>query len=163
MGGKGSGGSRVGAGRKPKNQNTGFAAVVAASRIRSASDRRSSGPELLPAPAGIGAATAAYWNKLAPHAVAARTLIEGTAADFLELCELLVEKDDVLTERRAEGWTVRGVALAKEYRGLVQRSETKLRAFCLAPIGKALVPDKPDEADPFAEFDDDPPVGGAAH
>lgn len=116
----------------------------------------------MPAPEGITAATRDHWNDLAPHAVAARTLVEATAADFLELCELLAEKDDVLAERRAEGWTIRGVALAKEYRGLVQRAEAKLRAFRLAPMGREMVAAAPAEADPFAEFDD-PPAGGAAH
>lgn len=152
MGGKGSGGLRVGAGRPRKNQIVGFAAVIGSSA-------GTGGVDLMPAPAGIGEKTAAHWNRLGPHAVAARTLVEATAGDFLELCELLVEADDVRAERRAEGWTARGLCLSKEYRGLVQRAEAKLRAFRLAPMGKEMIAAKP-EADPFSEFDE--PAGGAA-
>ncbi len=94
----------------------------------------------------------AVWDELAPHALVARTLTPATVADCVDLCRLTVEMHEVLTERRAEGWTTRGMFLAKEYRGLVQRVEGKRRAFRLAPIGKELIPTEAPK-DEWAEFD----------
>jgi hypothetical protein len=80
------------------------------------------------------------WLVTAPAAHAAGTLTLATVDDFQSLCTLQVEMEAVLQERRLEGWTQRGLALAREFRGLVTRVEAKRRAFCLAPMGRSLVP-----------------------
>jgi hypothetical protein len=95
----------------------------------------------------------AAWLVNAPFAVAAHTLTPATADDFVALCSLEAEMAQVLAERREEGWTSRGLALAKEYRGLVQRVEAKRRAFRLAPMGKAMTEPAPAVTDDFEEFD----------
>ena len=79
----------------------------------------------------------------------------GTAGDFAMLCVLEIEMLEVLAERRKEGWTTRGMFLAKEFRGLVQRVEAKRRAFKLAPMGKDMVPPEAPK-DEWSEFDATP-------
>jgi hypothetical protein len=94
----------------------------------------------------------AVWQDLAPHALAARTLITSTAGDFAMLCTLEIECAEVLVARRLEGWTVVGLCLAREFRGLAQRLEAKRRAFKLAPMGKDMVPPEAPK-DEWSEFD----------
>jgi hypothetical protein len=84
----------------------------------------------------------------------ARTLVPATVEDFRVLCELTVEAAAVLRARRAVSWETHGPKLANVYRGLVQRLESKMRAFRLAPMGKEMVAPVPAEPDPFAEFDE---------
>jgi hypothetical protein len=102
----------------------------------------------------------AAWLVNAPHAAAAGTLTAATADDFAALCALEVEMVAVLAERRLEGWTNYGLALAREYRGLVTRVENKRRAFRLAPMGKEMVASAA-PADDFSEFDGPRLVKGA--
>ena len=151
-----SGGARVGAGRKAKGERARW--------LSGGADKRGPKPATVPepapvasvdVPAGLTPAELAAWLVTAPHALAARTLTPATADDFTALCALEVEMAAVLTERRAEGWTARGLALAKEYRGLVQRVEAKRRAFKLAPMGKEMVAADPPK-DEWAEFDEAP-------
>ena len=150
------GGFRQGAGRKPKNAQERW--------LTGGADRRApkpdGAPEVAPAsdgdhpavPAGLTPGELAIWLTTAPLAVQAGTLTAATVDDFHALCTLQVEMDAVLEERRAEGWTPRGLQLAREYRGLVTRVEGKRRAFRLAPMGKELVTfEKP--KDDFEEFD----------
>jgi hypothetical protein len=92
------------------------------------------------------------WDELAPLAREARTLVPATVGDLKTLCVLEVEMADVLAERRKEGWSLEGLALAKEYRGLVQRVEAKRRAFRLAPMGKDMTPPEQPK-DEWSEFD----------
>jgi hypothetical protein len=88
-------------------------------------------------------------------------LTPATAGDFATLCALEVETAAVLAKRRSEGWSLLGIVLAKEYRGLVSRLEVKRRAYRLASIGKELVvEEKP--VDEWAEFDGPKLVKGSA-
>ena len=71
------------------------------------------------------------------------------------LCVLEVECAEMLAARRLEGWTLVGVSLSREFRGLAQRLEAKRRAFKLAPMGKDMVaPEAP--KDEWSEFDATP-------
>ena len=147
------GGERVGSGRKPRQ-----AAILRlhGSRWKKPNQPAPKAPQgrvmAVELPAGLSVAAQTVWQEWAPHATQALTLTPATVLDFAGLCELVVEMREVLEKRRGEGWTDLGLRLAREYRGLVQRVETTLRAFRLAPIGKEMVTAEVDE-DPFAEFD----------
>lgn len=147
------GGARIGAGRKPK--------PARARWLDGGVDRRGPRPEAPPAPApiaevpvpsGLTPSELAAWLVNAPLALEARTLTPATADEFASLCTLEAEMADVLLERRQEGWSEHGLALAREFRGLVQRVEAKRRAFRLAPMGKEMVPPEAPK-DEWAEFD----------
>ena len=148
-----SGGARVGGGRPKKSQAERWLEGTAKAPQAAGKPAQVVASALMPAPISLNLAEAAVWNELAPFALAARTLTPGTAGDFLVLCRLEVEMADVLTERRVEGWSSKGLALAKEYRGLVQRSEAKRRAYSLGAMGRPIVEAAAEVVDPFAEFD----------
>ena len=148
------GGARIGAGRPPKDDRERWLDGNAGKRGPKVAKVLQMPPiePVNPAP-GLTERETAIWNELEPFALKARTLVPATRGDFAVLCQLEVEYADVLKERRAEGWTPRGIFLAKEVRGLLQRLEGKRRAFRLAPMGKEMVePETP--KDPFSEFDD---------
>jgi hypothetical protein len=89
------------------------------------------------------------WALLAPAAIAAGTLVATTLADFRELCRLHVHTQAAYAEFTKVGWNEYGLKLERAYRGAVQRLETKMRAFRLAPIGKEIAPpaqEKPQSA-----------------
>jgi hypothetical protein len=154
MGGKGSGGTRVGAGRKPK------------AAPRTISENPAPVPAIesnlaLQPPTSLSTAECTLWQALAPHAIAAGTLDASTAEDFKVLIALTVEASELLAARRAAGLNDKGLKFATAYRHTVQRLESKMRAFKLAPIGKQIRPFTPAEPDPFAEFDEPLPLPGA--
>jgi hypothetical protein len=152
-----SGGQRVGAGRPRKTEAARWLGGNAGRRRAAAPAARPTVPSTplppVPIPAGLSGAEQAVWQRDAPLALAARTLTPGTAADFAVLCALEVEMVEVLAARREEGWTTRGMFLAKEFRGLVQRVEAKRRAFKIAPMGKEMVPPEAPK-DEWSEFDE---------
>jgi len=144
-----SGGARIGAGRRKR----GFDALVLSGGAKAA-DRPAQVPvTLLDAPADLREDERLYWNTWAPFACRARTLTPATVEEFRALCEMVIECEALLLERRREGWTPRGLALLREYRSLRMRIEVGRRAFQLAPVGKPMEDTKPAEADPFATFD----------
>jgi hypothetical protein len=149
-----SGGARIGAGRPRKSDSARWLGGNAGKRGTKA--YRSAEPvQPLPPvemPLGLTTDEVAIWKALSPLALAARTLTVGTSGDFAVLCALEVELASVLKERRNEGWTTRGMFLAKEFRGLVARVEAKRRAFRLAPMGKEMVVTEA-QKDEWAEFD----------
>jgi hypothetical protein len=153
MGGKGSGGARVGSGRKSKSAAAHVFAGTARGKHRAATKAGLLPVDFVHEPKELTREAAAVWRELAPYAMAARTLTTATAHDMRELCEMVVEMRGVLEARRLAGWTDDGLKLAKEYRGLVQRVEGKMRAFRLAPIGKEMTEAAPAVVDPWAEFD----------
>lgn len=147
------GGARAGAGRPPKDGRERWLDGGADKRGSKPSPPMEPGPIAdVEVPDTLTPGELATWLVNAPYALAARTLTPATADEFADLCALEVEMAAVLVERRAEGWTNHGLALAREYRGLVQRVEAKRRAFRLAPMGKEMVaPEQP--KDEWAEFD----------
>lgn len=151
MGGRGSGGKRVGAGRKPKD-----------ALLRSIQGGRDRRPEPAPPsadpgptavapiatiqpPADLTAEELAIWNRDAPLAEAERTLVLATASAFREFCELEALKNKMLVSIKEEMTTVddkgveRSNPLLTHYRGAVQRLSTFRKDFKLAPFGKDLV------------------------
>lgn len=148
-----SGGARVGAGRPPKSRNQRWLDGNAGKRGQTPvkpAEVKPVGP--LNPPASLTDKELLVWNANERLAREALTLTPATVGDFSVLCMLEVELAEVIVERRLEGWTTRGMFLAKEVRGLVQRLEAKRRAFRLAPMGKEMVvPEEP--KDEWAEFE----------
>lgn len=162
MGGRGSGGRRIGAGRKRKGT------VVAFTH----GSRQRLGPAVEPPPApatqvsppsDITPDELAVWIRHAPDALLAGTLTRGTARSFVRLvCHPEVLYTQAMKTLEAEGWTYQkrtelGVEpkvhpeqqrLEFWYRRLVDgHREFKLSPFG-KPVGEAAKPD-----DPFAEFE----------
>lgn len=166
MGGIGSGGMRLGSGRKSKDGRL--------LHLHGGKDRLHRGKpvELPPSapvdpPKGLTEAQMRVWQELAPHAVAAHTLTPGTAGSFADLCRAIVTRDAMLAKIEEDGWTFIKVSvdgagvehqelkkhpLTSDQRGWEQRVEAGRARFRLAPMGKELVPTAKPE-DPFAEFD----------
>ena len=150
----GKGGQRIGAGRRPK----GLESLILSGTAK-ASERGSAPPPgppvsvtLIAAPPGLREDERLYWETWAPYACRARTLTPATADEFRALCEMVVDCEALLRERRLEGWTQRGLSLLREYRALRMRIEVGRRAFQLAPVGKPM-DDTESSADPFSTFD----------
>ena len=168
MGGKGSGGLRVGAGRKSKDDASKWLGGNAGKRRPMGARPKVAAPfELVPPPADLPEAYAVVWNAEAPHACAARTLTPGTAAEFADFCKAVVIERTLLAKIEADGWTYLDVTvdgsgqehqtvkkhpLVSDHRQWMQRVEQKRLKFRLAPIGKELTPAEV-PADPFDEFD----------
>jgi hypothetical protein len=141
------GGSRVGAGRKPKDKAT---ARLHGTRRRSVVRFPSAVPSAPAPPAapveppvGLSAKVSVPWRELAPHALAAGTLTLATRPAFVLLLR------NILLERRLSRGRSAGGA---DHRGMISRVEIGMTRFGLAPVGKPMVqPAKPEDA--FAEFD----------
>lgn len=185
MGGKGSGGARVGAGRRRKSAEEG--ALTGSRRVRARAKEANqtaaavnqtpvtpqspttamvvASTEMIPQPPGsLTLDELAEWNDLAPRAAKVGTLDDSTKFALRDLCQARVLKDRLLRQVSdlgnllpgASGTVVANPLLAR-FTTLLQRVEAGMMRFKLSPIGKEL--DKPGEkaADPFAEFD-----GGSA-
>lgn len=164
MGGKGSGGARVGAGRKSKTQAQKWLGGNAGKRGSRAKPKPAA-IALIAAPPNLSADQVAAWNELAPHACAERTLVAGTVAAFRDLCEAIVVKRELLEQIQKDGYTylkvtidgagqehqeVKAHPLLAQHRGMMQRVEAGMLRFRLSPIGKELLPpEKPKD-----EWDD---------
>lgn len=158
MGGRGSGGSRVGAGRKPKDA---VLRAIQGGRSRIPVQPPPAAPiistEVAPpaevlAPGDLTEAELVVWTREAPLALLERTLTAATAGAFRELCELEALKNEMLRKIKAEltsivisegGMTERANPLLTHYRGAVQRLATFRKDFKLAPFGKELMPAQP--------------------
>lgn len=154
MGGRGSGGRRVGAGRKPKDA---VLRAIQGGRSRIPVQPAPVGstevpPPLplseVPPPADLTDAELVVWNREAPLALLERTLTPATAGAFRELCELEALKNQMLVKIKAEltaiviteaGASERANPLLTHYRGAVQRLATFRKDFKLAPFGKELL------------------------
>lgn len=154
------GGVRVGSGRKAVPRAVKWLGGDAGKRGRKQAakpEARAAPVALIAAPRDLSPAQRAMWNRLAPHAAAQRTLIEATVPGFRDLCEALVVKAAVLARLEADGLTSadgeRANPLLTHYRGLLQRVESGLARFRLAPFGKELTPASDAPQDAFAEFD----------
>ena len=143
------GGRRPGAGRKLKDR--GLAALHGSRqrtvvRFPAPAVAVSAGVPAAPVacPEPLDEEAAAVWERLAPHALAAQTLTDGTAQAFALLCR------QVVLERKLAACADAGHA---SHRGMMQRVEAGYVRFALAPMGKPIMSAKPVEADPFAEFE----------
>lgn len=142
MGGQGSGGARVGAGRKSKRLAE---KVLQGAATRS--ERRQAVPKVeeFDAPDDLTRDERLVWLKLAPFAFAARTLTRGTADAFSDLCRNRVLMREIGADPDRRG--------GADHRGLIQRVESQMKSFALSPFGKPVAAEVPTEDDPFAEFD----------
>lgn len=170
MGGFGSGGTRVGAGRKSKGARV---LALHGGRNRSGAGKQAQAVASEPLvsvdpPETLTEAQRTVWVELAPHALAAHTLTAGTAGSFADLCQAIVTRDSLLALIEADGWTfvkalmggdgevigreIKKHPLVADQRGWEQRVEAGRARFRLAPLGKEIVASAKVE-DPFAEFD----------
>jgi len=175
MGGKGSGGVRLNAGR-PRQ----------AGSVRQQRHLRHTGKPAAPVvtvrrpppvavskPKDLPAGQSSVWKALAPHALAARTLTPATAWHFRELCEAIVLKRDMARILEADGlmqnrlstkmdetgggeqvFESKAHPLIARWTALLVRVEAGLTRFRLAPMGKELAPVEEPVADPFSAFDE---------
>lgn len=122
MGGIGSGGRRVGSGKK------GNRGVV----LPHPSAPAPPGPpsDTFDPPATLRGKARAVWLELAPLAFEARTLTRATEASFVILCRNVALERKLAGSRRGAGGT--------NHRGMIQRVDAELAHFCLAPFGKPL-------------------------
>jgi len=173
MGGKGSGGVRLNAGR-PRQ----------AGSVRQQRHLRHTGKPAAPVvtvrrpppvavskPKDLPAGQSSVWKALAPHALAARTLTPATAWHFRELCEAIVLKRDMARILEADGlmqnrlstkmdetgggeqvFESKAHPLIARWTALLVRVEAGLTRFRLAPMGKELAPVE-EPKDDFGEFD----------
>lgn len=142
MGGVGSGG-HVAAGRKPEE-----APVASDTPL----------PTVEP-PNDLTEAQRAVWDRLAPHALAQRTLIPATAERFARLCKNIVLERQMAAQIELDGLTETRVSLQMDEKGgglqtvekkahtllsrligIGQRIDTGMTAFRLAPTGRVMAP-----------------------
>ncbi len=159
MGGNGSGGARPNAGRKKKHPAERLLNGTATSDERELALRP---PPIrrVPKPIDLSSEQRDTWEALAPLAEFERTLTNSTTPAFRQLCELIVQRDELWKQIALEGFVVETMLgpnahpLLVHYRGFTQRIEAGMVRFRLAPFGKALfeIPTK-DKGDGFDDLD----------
>lgn len=181
MGGKGSGGSRPGAGRKPVSAEAGAVSGSRRARARAkqanqngAANQKASvqgdappheqQPLDLAVPLPPGNMTLdelAEWNELAPRAMKEGTLTESTVLALRDLCQARVLKDKLLRKIGdlgdvvlASNGNLAANPLLSRFTTLLQRVEAGMVRFKLSPMGKEISQPAEKAPDPFAEFDD---------
>lgn len=161
MGGRGSGGRRIGAGRKRKDNVVAF---THGSRQRAASGVEATvNQAVVVPPEDIQPAELEVWARLAPDALRAGTLSPSTARSFVRLvCLPEVLYAQALATLEREGWTYqKQTEMGAEPKTHPEQQRLEFwyrrivdghREFKLSPFGKPVVElAKPD--DPFAEFE----------
>lgn len=142
MGGKGSGGTRTGAGRKSKAL---AAKALHGSALLREKRAKPAPVEEFEAPGDLTAAERLVWEMLAPHAFKARTLTAGTVDAFCDLCRWRVVLLECFQDPDRRG--------GADHRGAGQRVQSLMKDFAVNPMGKPLIEDAPKVEDPFAQFD----------
>jgi len=147
MGGRGSGGRRVGSGKKLKSELE--HAISGTTSARGVILQHPNATAVAPVvtfdpPANLRGKAKAVWGELAPEAFAARTLTPATCAAFVMLCHAAVLERALRTSKRAAG--------GPNHRGLMQRVATWQKDFMLAPLGKPLYAAAPAVANPLDRF-----------
>ena len=145
MGGKGSGGRRVGSGRKPLPGSAQWWR-----RQHEKNRPESAAPSVLPEepicrPKDLAPAATAIWAELAPAALEAGTLVPATAHAFGMMCRVIALERQIAADPERVG--------GADHRGVTQRATVLLASFMLLPPGRPLPGAKKHEHDPFAEFD----------
>lgn len=152
MGGFGSGGKRVGSGRKRKTAaerlidgNAGRrgrvlahpSAAAVPSAPLPAVDETDAPDELAPEERNI-------WLKLAPYALANKSLTPSTSTAFVMLCKnIALERRFAVSVMDAGG---------PNHRGMIQRVQADLAAFNLRPFGKASSGEEAPKRSKLEEF-----------
>lgn len=160
MGGRGSGGRRIGSGHKPRGVvlphpsaatptaiaqkvdppaawKTPTLAKLTADLVflQQAGGPGEENPQIAELQARIDelqalADATAVWRELAPSAIEARTLTRGTAGAFAMLCRAVVQERALAADPSHVG--------GPNHRGLMHRVATWLKDFGLAPLGKPM-------------------------
>ncbi len=138
MGGKGSGGRRVGSGKKLKSAlEHAISGTTARGVVLQHPNATAIAPvETFDPPASLRGQARVVWGELAPLAFEARTLTRATEVAFVILCR------NVALERRMAA--AKYGAGKANHRGMIQRVDAELTKFCLSPFGKALVAAQPE-------------------
>lgn len=188
MGGFGSGGRRVGAGRKAKSAKEHALSGWSGRRKRTdekSADAKSAAASaslpILPPPDDLTGAARDAWVRLAPKAARARTLTSVEDVAFRDLCMAIAIRDRMWAQIEEDGLTFRSThvefqkegadvevrteaceikkhPLLNEHRGWQQKVDAAMARFKLAPMGKEVVPPEPVK-DVWSDFDD----GETAH
>ena len=162
MGGRGSGGRRIGAGRKRRDNVVAFT-HGSRQRVGPAVEAPVGPVDPVDPPPDITPEQLAVWALHAPDAIRAGTLTRQTARSFVHLvCASEVIYNRIMTTLETDGWTyLKQTEMGTEpkthpaqnrleywYRRIVDGHHE----FKLAPFGQTVAePAKP--ADPFAEFE----------
>ena len=183
MGGKGSGGMRIGAGRKRKSDAERALGGFAGKRLTRAQQQqaRQAAPAdmslpVLPPPDSLQGRAREIWLELAPRAAKARTLTDTEAFAFRDLCEAIALKQRMFQEIDEVGLTyetrhvdvqaqggdreevieareIKKHPLLVDHRGWQQRVDAGMLRFKLSPMGKEVVAAAPVK-DAWDDFDD---------
>lgn len=167
MGGVGSGGMRVGSGRKARGARVLSLEGGRARKKVVAAAVPDVARAPVPAPADLSPESLAVWEALAPHALSAGTLTPGTAAAFRDLCEVRAFTQRLKSRLESDGETFVKVSvdgagvehqelkahpLLARHAAMLVRVEAGMTRFRLSPIGKEIeIATKPD--DPFEQFE----------
>ena len=138
MGGRGSGGRRVGSGKKRKSDLDHAISGTAPARgvlLQHPNATAIAPVETFDPPATLRGKSLQVWHELAPHAFEARTLTPATAAAFTMLCRAIVRERALATSTRGGG--------GPKHRGLMQRVGSWMKDFALAPFGKPIYAAQP--------------------
>lgn len=154
MGGKGSGGNRIGAGRKSKDAAAVWLSGNAGKRTRASASAPSIAPVSVEMPSDLPELHQDVWQRLAPKALAQLTLTPATVDAFRDLVEAIVVRDGLLAAIHQSGYMDKDGKhpLLTDWRGVRQQVQTAMKEFRLAPLGKPMAEGPKPEADPFDEF-----------
>lgn len=148
MGGTGSGGRRVGSGKK---RTSDLEHAIAGTTLKLAhvlthpnAPTAVAPIETFDPPKTLKGIARQVWLELAPHAFEARTLTRATELGFVILCR------NVALERRLAGKTT--TAGRSNHRGMIQRVDAELSKFCLSPFGKPLYSAEPATVNPLDKY-----------
>jgi hypothetical protein len=132
MGGKGSGGRRVGSGKKRKSDLEHAIAGTTSARgvlLTHPSSTAIAPIEAFDPPATLRGKALRVWLELAPLAFEARTLTRSTEVSFVMLCRNVALERKMAATRGAGG---------ANHRGMIQRVDAEMAKFCLSPFGKPM-------------------------
>ena len=130
------GGRRAGSGAKPKSQRARAVSGVPAHKatvLAHPSVPLSTPLVPVAVPTDLSEDERAVWCDLAPHASARRTLTAGTSFAFRLLCRNVLLERGMMADVEVCG--------TSNHRGMIQRVDTELLSFGLAPCGKAMSDD----------------------
>jgi hypothetical protein len=151
MGGVGSGGARSGTGPKPRGG--GLVGLAGGKRPAAVPSAAAAESDPVARPVALSHKETAQWDDLAPHAIEHGTLVPSTVAAFVLLCKLQVMADEMYERLLAEGFTFvkhvpdsdggmheepKAHPLVSQHRNTVQRIESLMVKFKIAPMGRPV-------------------------
>jgi hypothetical protein len=167
MGGLGSGGARSGSGPKPRGK--GLVGLTGGKGADTAQAADVAKDENVVCPVALSVKEVAHWDDLARHAVEHGTLVPSTVAAFVLLCKLQVMADEMYATLLEQGFTylkhtvdgsgkeheeLKAHPLVSQHRNTVQRIESLMVKFKIAPMGKPVEPVRKKKAtkNPWADI-----------